>query len=1710
MPGKGHSGRFRSSISNRSDKPAFRVLAPWNSRKNGQKGQVAISQGSDTVKFAKLDAQQMANYNAGNSTFTMNNNFTVGANGTSNFNTVNAGDIIQQQANTTQVGTLTVLNDATYNNNLTVGQNLVVGNDFTVNGTTTTINTKIVDISDSIIKVNDVYCDQDGNKSHGILFEYNTEHETGVTGNFQPTNGFFGVQRKIGPDINTHTLGAANTGGGSGVFTYYTKDISDNVSGALLTDGSFNIPTAFLGDALFNNLDLCGNLTGYNTFQIKNGEAGNEGTIQMRANKIQLDASNIDIDVPYNGVVDINGGVVQLVANGGGGGRFSALAGNLTLEAVSTVVPDGKVDINARSDVCIDASGIVSIDAGAASNFTTSVGTLTLNGAGGVNIEGAGGSEVDITTTGLVDINAGTGVTIDADAASNFTTTAGTLTLDGATGVDISGNAGAVNITTTGTVDINAGPLDISASTVDIDATSSVSIDAVAASNFTVSGTNHDLTLENSGGGANNRVHILSAGTGTAVEIQATAGSVDVDAETSATINAKDDSNFTVTGSDKTLTLAAAGGGTNRVIVNSAGTGANAVDINATVGGVDIDAAAGQDVNIAGGQVALVSKDATASAISLTTNQGTAETIVVTNNQGQTDNAITLTAIAGGVDIDAAAAFDVDIAGGQVKLSNKEDIASAISLTTNQGTNETIVVTNTQGTDEGAIALTATAGGVDIDAAAGKDVDIAGGQVKLSNKEDIAPAISLTTNAGSNETIEVTNNQGNDLNAITMCAKAGGIIIDAFTGVRIGTETAPANCPTSAVIIGGATTSTVFNGDISANGNIDAAGQTATFDTVVTNQLNLLNNFTIGTIGSNENNFILFAAGGVIGNGIMTASLPGVSPPTQILQAAINDKHAINLREDLTWISKKDGNNSYPGFDANDPAVLKGGSLVVDGNMLFGAARGRTGIYDQGADNNVNYGTTGLNNHRLLDMNCNDMSGVRILSFSKKPIGDWKSNGQNDLTAAWGNGFDLSNCNIGLIDLACGFMVDISGLHFCDPSMSSITAGNSLDVSSNAVHFFNEGGANNILVDISGIFQVGGADNTNGPVLKVMYTQQEDGSLGAGSSSSTNGSTARIKTTHTDQNAIEFHSTDGGILNTYDNSKNFIITDDDVGAKNSLIFNGDPTPGLRTIALTNGRGTGEDAITLTSTVGGVDIDAAVGKDVDISGGQVLLGNKDPVPGAISLTTNVGAAETIVITNTQGNTEAAITLNAVVGGVDIDAAATFDVDISGGQVLLGNKDAVPGAISLTTNVDTAETIVITNNKGTDPAAITLNAVVGGVDIDAAAAKDVNIAGGQVALVSKDDAASAISLTTNQGTTETIVITNNKGTDPAAITLNAAAGGVDVDAETSVTIDANELSHFWVHGAGKDLFLASGDAGGGSGRVQVRSFDSAPNAISLTATAGGIDIDAGAAGFRVDTINGGIITIDSTSGVSIDAAAASNFTTSSGALTLDGDGGVKINTGTNKPIEINSDAGAIGSVLTSLGSSARPIWSMETTVPIGGIMMWTGAAAPTNWQICDGLTFVAADYPTLNTRLGGNTRPNMTGLFVRGFESGVTSAVGGTGGQADNKIGTTHLPSHSHTITDNGHTHTATVTPGSGHQHTVPSGINGAGSSPHPGFFAAGTADGGVVNTSSSTANPTISNSTESTGITLGNTGGGSEYTPSHYVVYYIIYAGPVGA
>ena len=51
MPGTGHSHRFKSSISSRNARPRFNVLAPWSARKTGAAGDVAVSQGGDTLIF---------------------------------------------------------------------------------------------------------------------------------------------------------------------------------------------------------------------------------------------------------------------------------------------------------------------------------------------------------------------------------------------------------------------------------------------------------------------------------------------------------------------------------------------------------------------------------------------------------------------------------------------------------------------------------------------------------------------------------------------------------------------------------------------------------------------------------------------------------------------------------------------------------------------------------------------------------------------------------------------------------------------------------------------------------------------------------------------------------------------------------------------------------------------------------------------------------------------------------------------------------------------------------------------------------------------------------------------------------------------------------------------------------------------------------------------------------------------------------------------------------------------------------------------------------------------------------------------------------------------------------------------------------------------------------------------------------------------------
>ena len=196
-----------------------------------------------------------------------------------------------------------------------------------------------------------------------------------------------------------------------------------------------------------------------------------------------------------------------------------------------------------------------------------------------------------------------------------------------------------------------------------------------------------------------------------------------------------------------------------------------------------------------------------ANAILLTADGGTSETIKIHADQGTSESSIQLLSDAGGVDINAATGKDVDVAGGTVNVTSSDDAASAIYLRANAGTSETIKIHADQGSGESSIQLLSDAGGVDINAATGKEVDIAGGTVNLSSSDDAAAAIYLRANAGTSETIKIHADQGT---SVTEGQESINILSDAG-GVGIRSTANLANAVNITVDGGTSSTMTLFN-----------------------------------------------------------------------------------------------------------------------------------------------------------------------------------------------------------------------------------------------------------------------------------------------------------------------------------------------------------------------------------------------------------------------------------------------------------------------------------------------------------------------------------------------------------------------------------------------------------------------------------------------------------------------------------------------------------------------------------------------------------------------------------------------------------------------------------------------------------------------------------------------------------------------------------
>ena len=484
---------------------------------------------------------------------------------------------------------------------------------------------------------------------------------------------------------------------------------------------------------------------------------------------------------------------------------FLSAAGGLDSNtALQTNIDSSQAAANAIRIFASNAAGGLDLDCGTAGATLDSTGAISIDGAAASNFT-VGGAGIDLTlasTLGRVIVN---GEEAAADAIT-LLSVAGGLDSNTAlqTNIDSSQAAvDAVRIVASGV----AGGIDIDCGTggVTVDSTGAFSIDGVAASNVTTTGAGIDLTLSSVLGS------VLVSSTENAplaIRLHANGGvteTIQLHADQSTAVNSID-----LLSDLGGITLTATGNAT-----------ADAINISAPAGGVDVDAAL---------QINIDSAQAAATAIVLNTSNAAGGLDINVGTGGATLDTT------GAFSIDGATASNITVTGatqdltlssigGSVAVVSTENIANCVWLHANAGAAETIEIQSEQGTtanaitlqaDQGgitlvapnwanndAINLTATAGGVDVDAAL---------QINVASAQAAASAIVI--------------NSSNAAGGIDLLTGGGEITINA-TGGNV------AMVPATVVAAGTAATLNARIGVVTLTGNVTASG--ADIDLDITN-----------------------------------------------------------------------------------------------------------------------------------------------------------------------------------------------------------------------------------------------------------------------------------------------------------------------------------------------------------------------------------------------------------------------------------------------------------------------------------------------------------------------------------------------------------------------------------------------------------------------------------------------------------------------------------------------------------------------------------------------------------------------------------------------------------------------------------------------------------------------------------------------------------
>jgi hypothetical protein len=716
-------------------------------------------------------------------------------------------------------------------------------------------------------------------------------------------------------------------------------------------------------------------------------------------------------------------------------------------------------------------------------------------------------------------------------------------------------------------------------------------------------------------------------------------------------------------------------------VKNTEGTSEAAIAITSTAGGVDINANAAKDITLDGGQIKATAAHNEADAIKLHATAGALQTIVLVNDEGTNEAAVAITSTLGGVDINANAAKDVTIDGGQIKATAAHDTPEAIKLHASTGATQTIVVENAAGTNEAAIAITSTAGGIDINANAAKDVTIDGGQIKATAAHNTPEAIKLHASTGATQTIVLLNEAGTDEAAVAITSTAGGVDINANAAKDV----------------------TIDGGQIKA---------TAAHDIADSIKLH-------ASAGTNQTIVLLNEEGTADGAVAVQSKVGGI---------------LLNV-------------------DAADKKI----HLDSEGSVDIDAVTG-------------------------LSIDC---TGPANLTVTADATGE-------DLTIAQGGSVDASVhiSSAGTADDALTIKTSAGGI---DIQVAGAAADEDLDISSNTSVNITASEAVDDAIVLNA--SAGGVD--------IDAAATKDVTINSGQIIAT--------AAHNVADSIKLHA-DAGANQT-------IVLLNDEGTTDGADESGVP----------------EGAIVLNSAAGGIGIGWADGKDLWAEGGRAIVTANENASEAIKLHADAGANQTIVLLNDEGTSEAAVAITSTAGGVAINANASKDITLDGGQMVTTATHNSTEAIKLHADAGTSQTIVLLNDEGTSESAVALTSTAGGIAVNANAAKDITFDGGQVVATAAHNVASAIKLHADAGASQTIVVVNDEGTDDKAIEILASAGGVSIEC-------ANE-KEVYIGNPAKDAYVtvaASATPSSEDIRV-INTAGTDAKAIEILASAGGVSIE-----------------------------------------------------------------------------------------------------------------------------------------------------------------------------------------------------------------------------------------------------------------------------